>query len=288
MSGFTLIEWIQLIKKSKSRLNLMNKPVKFKFYSTFSFLIVLFLFTSCSDSSTGLDDNNIEPPEIPELIPVDINTDYFSDNTPAFNELTASFYEASGYAQIASFTLMGASLLGTGFLELARSDDAEFKNGMWEWAYSFQQGSESLSIRVTAKPVSSGYEWNVFLSGNFSGLGQSLDEFLFLSGTVNSDGTGGGWNFFDPESQSPVLFYKWDITSATVYSVEYTFNDTEEGDDFTISYDRDGHENFIFFTGNQFDAGVELYWNTNTLNGYIVQDGEKRCWNSNFEETACS
>jgi hypothetical protein len=265
----------------------MNRPAKSIFNSSLSFLLVLFLFTSCSDSSTGVDDELMDPPMIPEAIPVEIGIDYFN-NLPEYSEKTEAAYEAAGYALLASFTLTGGTAIGTGFLELARSEDAEFKNGIWEWAYSFQQGSESLSIRVTAKPVSSGYEWSVFLSGNFSGLGQSLDEFLFLFGTVNSDGTVGDWNYFTPESQNPFMNYSWEITSATEYEAEYTVTDPDEGTVFTISYKREGVENYIFLTGDDFDSGIDIFWNTATRTGYIIEEGVKTCWDSNFEETACS
>ena len=265
----------------------MQLPVNHLLYRFLSLLLIFFTITSCSDNSTGVDDELMDPPMIPEAIPVEVEIDYFN-NLPEYSEKTEAAYEAAGYAFLASISLSGGAAIGTIFLELAQSEDAEFKNGIWEWTYSFQQGSESLLIRITAKPVSTGYEWKVFLSGDFTGLGQSLDEFLFLSGTVNSDGTSGFWSFFDPDSQNPILSYEWNITSATEYSAQYTYNDPEEEDFFTISYERDGVDSYIFLTGDEFGSGIDVYWNTTTLTGYIVEDGVKTCWDSNFEETACS
>jgi hypothetical protein len=252
----------------------MQLPAKHIIYSFLSLILILFTFTSCSDNSTGVDDELMDPPLIPEAIPVEVEIDYFS-SFPEFSEATEAYYEAAGYAQVASFTLIGGTVIGTGFLELAQSEEARFSNGVWEWDYTFQQGGESLTVRVTAEEVSGGHRWNVYLSGNFSDLGQNLDEFLFLTGIVNNDGTSGGWNYFSPDSENPFMSYNWNITSATEYEAEYTFSDPEDESVFTIRYERDGEENFIFLTGDEFESGIDVYWNTTTLTGYIVEDGVK-------------
>ena len=257
------------------------------FISILFFSIILMLFTSCSDNSTSVDDAG-DPPAIPEAIPVEVETDYFNENQPAFGEETEAYFEASGYAQTAAALLNSGTLLGSGFLSIAQNSEAELKNGIWEWIYTYSQVGETLTIRLTAEEVGNVFEWNVYLSGNSLQTGESLDNFLFMSGVVDSGDNSGIWEFYYPGNESALMDYEWEIISENNYSSNFTLTDPDTGEQAIISYERDGDVNTISLTGDDFDSVVELFWNTSTLTGSITIDGVTTCWDSSFQETACS
>ena len=179
-------------------------------------------------------------------------------------------------------------LPGSGFLGIAQEDEAEFKNGVWEWIYTFSEGGETLTIRLTAEALGNAYEWKVYLSGNSLETNETLDNFLFMTGIVDSDGNSGNWKFYFPGFESAVMDYVWEITSETNYTSNFTFTDPETGEQAIISYERDGDVNTVSLTGDAFESVVELFWNTSTLTGSITINGVKTCWDSSFQETACS
>lgn len=257
------------------------------YISILFFSIILMLFTSCGDNSTSVDDAG-DPPAIPEAIPVEVDVDYFNENQPAFGEETEAYYEASGYAQTAAALLNSGTLLGTGFLGIAQDGEAELKNGIWEWTFTYSQGGETVTIRLTAEELGNAFEWNVYLSGNSLQTGETLDNFLFMSGIINSDGTSGGWDYYFPGTASAVMDYEWEITSETNYTSNFTFTDPDTGSQAIISYERDGDVNTVSLTGDDFDSVVDMLWNTSTLIGSITIDGVTTCWDSSFQQTACS
>jgi hypothetical protein len=268
------------------RLNIM-KNTHFSTLVSFLFVTLALLFiTSCGDSSTSAEEE--DAPVIPEAIPVAVDVDYFTNNQPAFGEETSAFYEAAAYAQSAAATLSAGSLLGSGFLGLGQQNNAELNNGIWEWEYTFSQGSESITIRLTAEELGNSYEWNVYLSGNAFEPGQTLDNFLFLTGVVESDGGTGSWEYYYPGFQSVFLDYEWEKTSETSSTADFTFTDPDTGDQSIITYERNDDEFSIIATGDNFDSDASLFWNASTLTGSITLDGVQRCWDSSFQETACS
>jgi hypothetical protein len=250
--------------------------------------LLLFTFTACSDNSTDVN-GDPQPPLIPEASPVVIDTDYFTDNPPDFNDLTEAFYDASVFVQTAEWLIISGAYFGTTFLDLTVGEEHSYDNGTWEWIYTFEQANETLTIRVTAREATgNAFTWNIYLSGNLAQFGQGLDEFLLLSGTVNEDGTLGGWNFYSPELSEPLLEYAWEIISSNEYNASYTYTDPEEDTEMVISFERTGDENIVTLTGDEYGTGIEIYWNTTTQTGYIINDGIQTCWDSNFEMTECS
>ena len=259
------------------------------FYTLCHFLILtlaLLSFTSCGESSTSTEEEDAPP--IPEAIPVAVDVDYFTNNQPAFSEETEAFYEASVYAQSAAAILSSGALLGTGFLGLGQQYDANLNNGVWEWEYTFSQNGQTVTIRLTAEELASSYEWNVYLSGNAFGTEQPLDNFLFLTGVVDSDGSSGNWDYFYPGFTSVFLDYEWDKISETSEMADFTFTDPDTGDQSIVTYSRDDSEYTVTATGNEFDSDASLVWNTETMTGSLTLDGVQRCWDSSFQEIPCN
>lgn len=259
--------------------------------------MVLF-FVSCSDDSTSsiddIDDADIDPeelmesPVVPEASPAEIDLSYFQNNSVEFQEQYVAFLEASGYAQAAGGALMGGLSFGDVFFGLAESSEADFSNGEWEWTYTFDEQGETITLRLSAAEVTDGIEWAMYMSGNFGEFNQSVDEFLFISGFTSSDRSSGNWNYYYPASgDTPVMSYEWDATSETEYSFTSTINDPDDGTQMLIEYVRSGDENTLNYSGDDL-AAIEVYWNTDTMTGYIEEDGDRRCWDDTFAETACS
>lgn len=260
--------------------------------------MVLF-FVSCSDDSTsGVDDIDddiddteepMESPIVPEATPAEIDLSYFQDNSVEFQEQYAAFLEASGYAQAASGLLMGGLSFGEIFFGLAESSEAEFSNGEWEWIYTFEEQGETITIRLTATEVTDGIDWAMYITGNFGEFGESVDEFLFISGFTASDRSEGNWSYYYPGSgETPALNYDWEVSSETEYTFTSTVTDPDNGNEFVISYIRTGAENTLNYSGDDLNDDIEVYWNTDTMTGYIDNGEEIRCWDDTFAEVACS
>ncbi|PWN07027.1 hypothetical protein [Rhodohalobacter mucosus] len=264
--------------------------MKFSQISTFFFLLIisvtLLFFTSCGESSTSVDDGG-DPPAIPEAIPVEVETDYFTQNQPAFSEETTAWYEAAGYAQAAAASLNSGTLLGAGFLSIAQQSNGELDDGIWEWTFTFSQGGETLTIRLTAEALGNAYQWNVYLSGNSLQSDETLDNFLFMTGTVESDGSSGNWDYYFPGFESVAMDYEWELTSETSYTSDFIYTNPDTGSQAIITYERDGDVNTVNASGDDFDTNADLLWNTSTLEGSITLDGVTTCWDSSFQEAAC-
>ncbi|MEX0822990.1 MAG: hypothetical protein WD008_01300 [Balneolaceae bacterium] len=260
---------------------------------------ITLLVTGCTeDSTSGVDDIDddiddteepMESPVVPEATPAEIDLSYFQENSVEFQEQYAAFLEASGYAQAASGSLMGGLSFGEVFFGLAESSEAEFSNGEWEWTYTFSEQGETITLRLTAAEVTDGIEWSMYISGNFGEFNQNVDEFLFISGFTASDRSEGNWSYYYPEGgETPVMSYQWEVTSETEYTFTSTIIDPDNGNEFVISYTRTGAENTLNYTGDDLNNDIEVYWNTDTMTGYIDNGEEIRCWDDTFAETACA
>lgn len=247
---------------------------------------LLFLVSSCSDDSpTGVDES--EAPSVPEAVPAEIDNSIFVNNNPTGEEYDA-FNEAGILTQTADAQLTGSTTLGQTFLMFTQSQQATFENGVWVWSFTAPDGDEEFSIRTTAEELSGGVEWNVYLSGLFDG--ESVTEFLYLTGFISNDRQSGEWKYFTPgTTNQPVLEYQWETIDENRATFSMIFTDPEEGIQSSVEYERNGVENTLQYSGFDTDGNVLVYWDSSTGTGYIDREGEdRRCWDESFAETACS
>jgi hypothetical protein len=259
---------------------------KYKFItSILSIAVLLFMLQGCSDDSpTGADAG--EPPQIPEAAPVEIDNSIFQDNNPSGEEYEA-FNEAGALTIGANMNMMGATSMGQSFLMFTQGQNASFEDGKWVWTFSYSVEGESFTIRTTAEEVSGGTEWNLILSGNLEG--ETIEEFRYLSGFVSSDGKSGNWKYYFPENpDQPYLVYEWQSISDTQFTFSSVINLPEEDGEFRIDYERNGDENYLEYSGYDFNQDVLIFWNSSTGVGYIDRPGEDRqCWDESFAATTC-
>jgi len=250
-----------------------------------SIAVLFFMVQGCSDDSpTGVDEG--EPPQIPEAAPVEIDNSIFQENSPSGEEYEA-FNEAGALTIGANANMMGATSMGQSFLIFTQGQNATFEDGKWVWTFSYSAEGESMAITTTAEDISGGTEWALYLSGNFEG--ETIEEFPYLKGFISNDGNSGNWEYFLPENPGqPYLVYEWQKSSDTQYTFSTIINFPEEDGEFRIDYERDGDENYLEYSGYDFNQDVSIFWNSSTGTGYLDRPGEDRqCWGENFAETTC-
>lgn len=249
-------------------------------------LVVSLLMSACSDNSSGVPDD--DPPEVPETSPVEVDLSYFNDADAGSDEEYQTFNMASIYAQTGSAFLFNGLGFGSVYLTMSENYEADYDDGWWVWTYSYQDENGDFTIKTTARETSSRHEWKVYLSGTFED-DEELDEFLFIDGYTTLDGDSGEWSYFIPDQGStPSLHYEWTITSETEYESNSTIQ-SDDGEEFTVNYRVDGPEYWLEMNNPQTEGEVvNIYWNTDSGTGYIEENGDRQCWDQNYQQTSCS
>ncbi len=256
-----------------------------KILITVATLCLLFV-TACSDDPASSGEG--ERPEVPDTTPAEVDNSYFENNSPPATEEFSGFNNASSHAQTANVALANNTALGESYLMFTQFDDAEFQNGMWVWTFSIEEDGEMLTIRTTAEEVSGGIEWKIYFSGVFDD--EVVDEFLFVSGFVSNDGNSGGWSYYFPNDDGisvKFLEYEWSMQGEDNVTLSYTIFDEDGNVAGNVEYVQNGPEHTITMENFGFNDFVEVFWNTDTGVGYVIEDGEQTCWNQNFENVAC-
>ncbi|MEX0646252.1 MAG: hypothetical protein WEA56_00395 [Balneolaceae bacterium] len=259
---------------------------KIRLIPFFPLLVISLLVAACSDNSSGVPDE--DPPEVPETSPVEVDLSYFNEADAGTDEEYQAFNTASIYAQTGSAFLFNGLGFGSVYLNMSEGYEPDFDDGWWVWTYSYQDENGSITIKTTARETSSAYEWKVYLSGTFDGE-EDLEEFLFIDGYTSLDGNSGEWNYYIPDQgSSPSLHYEWNITSETAYESNSTIR-SDDGEEFNVDYQVDGAENWLEMSSPETEGDiVYLYWNTESGTGYFEQNGERQCWDQNYQQTSCS
>lgn len=251
-----------------------------------SIAMMLFIINGCSDDSpTGADEG--DPPQIPEAAPVEIERSIFQNNNPTGEEYEA-FNEAAALAEGANANLIGATGMGQSYLLFTQSQNATFEDGRWVWTFAFNEEGESITIKTTAEETTGGTEWNLYLTGNFEG--ETINDFKYLTGIISNDDDSGSWEYFMPgESNQPFLAYEWQTFSDSQFTFSTIIDYPDEDDELRIDYEKNGDDNFLNYSGFDFDQDVSVFWNSSTGTGYIDRPGEDRqCWDETFADTTCS
>ena len=123
-------------------------------------------------------------------------------------------------------------------------------------------------------------------------------DFQWFTGQHNIGGTGGSWQFYDP--QTPDVAHKkilvaWDVTSDTIKSLTFTDNSSKDatsdwGNGSYLQYTINGNAvNFTAKDSSKANATI-ITWDTSTDTGRIQYDDATSdgCWDSSHNDTACS
>lgn len=257
-------------------------------FLTIIFLIV-YSISGCSDDPASV--NPGDEPEIPESAPAEVQLEFFENNNPPNDAEHSAFHEANNYAQTANSSLSSVTFMGENYMELSAMADADFEDGKWVWTFSYEEGGESFTMKMTAEEVSGGVNWRVYISGYLFDDEQFVEEFLFITGFISNDRSSGNWNYHFPDDQGNEqtwLTYEWNTTSDSVMSMNFTIYNEEGGTAHSVEYVQNGPEHTITYTSFGVYDNLIVYWNTDTGEGYVDKDGDRECWDSGFQNVACS
>lgn len=256
------------------------------------FLGLILFSVSCSDSTSSEED----PGRAPEILDFDhiqnsIQPDlsYFEENDPGKQTSYDNYYTgkwtAVGMGYISS---LGAVY---GFMPTMGLGEPTHKNGAWVWEYSYSDPSSgSISMLFSARESADNVLWDLTISLTNAEI--SIDNYRMIEGRISKDGNSGSWKFFNfpDESVQDGLFMEslWNRKSDTEVDMETKlYYEGSQTNWYTYSQNGTSH---IMRGGNPDYPSdeVTIIWNTDTMLGSIEMDGERRCWDSNFQDTACS
>src|SRR5690625_3541642 len=275
-----------------------------KHSSTFKTAILLFavalLLVSCSDSTSSADDEGT-PPEVLDfaLISESIQPDlsYFEENDPAKQARYDNYYLGRGVAiQIGYLNSLGAVY---GFMPALGLQDPSRKDGAWVWSFSTNDDpmygdimppGHYMSMVLTARD--SGEEIICDMTISLSNDEIKIDNYRMIDGRMSKDGNRGSWKFHHmPGASSETGLFmeaKWNRTSDDKVDIEtQIYNEGSESNWYTYSQNGNSH---VMRAGNPNSTAGDtiIEWNTSTMIGSIQQGSERFCWDSNFQDTACS
>lgn len=261
---------------------------------TLFIVIGALLATACSDDPASLSSD--QPPEIPpvESMTMDFsNFDNYQQNKEAFaKESNTNFTQAAIRAFVIKTVVDLNLAIPKALLTAASESEAEFnEEGEWVWSYTKNAGNETYEVRLVASQQNEGeINWQFFVTNS----GLNINDKLFFNGTTTTDGSQGTWTYYNlmSSSEEAVSVTNWMVSEdgnidLRLEVISDRFNN--EGD--YIEYTFDGTvKNVVFYNADE-DATTELQWNVETNAGYIIapdyNNGEKACWNENFENVAC-
>lgn len=247
------------------------------------------LVFSCSDNPSSSSEEEGEAPEIPSLQSVQPDLSYFLNNSPQkANQTTTNFNTAKSMA----ISLSGINSFGQiygGFFQSAAQEGAEFKDDKWIWDYTYSYGGESVSIVLTSFESGGEIIWD--MTWSYQGSEGGFDDYTVIAGRTAKDGSSGSWTFNSLDTtgsnEIPFLESSWEKDGDSKVTIETKYyNENSLAGTFTYNQDNSAFSLSVNDMEEEFDSNI--YWNTETMTGYYETDGEKKCWNSNFQDATCS
>lgn len=246
---------------------------------------------SCSDNPSGNDAG--DSPDIPQIQKHQPKTTYFEDNYPAsagesVADEYANFNRAAAVAISSASVLTMGQEMASGFLSLAQNNDAGFEDGKWQWEYSYSYMGESLSVSLIAEEQDNNdMRWQMYLNSSSS---ENFENYKFMEGTVSSDGQSGNWNLFDfePDQETkPSVTFTWDTKSDTGKTLTFQAYDNDSWS-MTVDYKEDGSDYEMSIESSDNQTITQIFWNVDARIGYVIEDDIQTCWDTSFENIACS
>lgn len=254
--------------------------------------LTAFVISGCSlIGSNGSSPDNA--PSFPDLEKAEADVSYFENHNPKVNgntsTKTSNYYAARGVvlAKNAYSTLQ--KIYGK-FFEKVRSGDPKFVDGIWKWVHSIDYLGITAEVSTTAERISNNREyWAMFWTYEIGDRG--IEDYKVMDGTVAEDGSQGEWTFNKPGSDSdeevPILGSQWTIKSDKKKVMTLSIYD--DGAPYaTAEYERDGSVHEMSFYYETKSGNITVGWNTDTKKGYIIENGDKKCWDGNFENVPCN
>jgi len=262
--------------------------------------MLLFLFvailSSCDDNPTS--SSSDEAPFIPDFSVMEMDISYFTERPPYKIAMQNSdsddvYFMAYTYAVNSANLFNAYGSTGFLYLGLAELGNPKYEDNVWNWVYSYQTQGAFTEMKLTSRPASNGFEWNLYLTVDIAGE-ESLNNAKIMSGFSSNDGKTGSWSLFLGSDVSanndPVLKFEWNKQSETNHKTGfkiYAENSSNQLPVLEIDYERDDTEFLINYMNREDASAKVIYWNISSETGYIIENGVKSCWNQSLETTAC-
>lgn len=255
------------------------------------FLLATFVLASCGDNPASL--SSEEPPQLPPIESMQVDFSTFEGTQTAKREVANTNFSQAALRALVMKTVVDLNLaIPRALLVAAEGSEAEFNDeGQWEWSYSHTAAENNYEVRLLASAEgSSGVHWEFFVTNSLL----DIDNKLLFEGTSSNDGSQGTWTYFNVtgEGNEPVSEIEWSVNGEDEVSLrlEVVSDRYNNLGDF-IEYSFDGTvKKAIYFNAGQ-EETTELQWNVETKAGYLIapnyNNGERACWDENFEDVVC-
>lgn len=257
-------------------------------------LCATFVLLSCSDDPSSVQE---QPPELPPASSMEMDFSTFNDQSSKSQsevQTIENFSRAVGTALVMK-TVVDVNLLIPRVLLAAASEaDPQFnEDGEWIWEYSKTVNGNDFGVRLVAtETAEDSLSWNTYVTNSQLGV----DNRLFFSGTTNGQGTSGEWTYYSlrsPEAEQEVSRLDWTVNGEDDVELRLevlTDRNGYAGD--YIDYSFDGTTKTATYYDSSDDEITEIQINIQTNVGYFLSpdynNGEKACWDENFQDIACS
>ncbi|HEX6981763.1 MAG TPA: hypothetical protein VF181_03285 [Balneolaceae bacterium] len=257
------------------------------------FCTALFL-TSCGDNPSSVDEN---PPELPSVqtMSMDFSTFESSSSQKVKSQAaTDNFNRAAFTASIMKLVVDVNLAIPRTLLAAAANSDAELvEGGKWEWNYSKTANDNTYGVRlVAARENEETIDWEFYITNSEMGL----DNRLFFRGTTIAKAIQGSWSYYSLQSNEADVHVSettWTVNGENDkhLKLEVISNRNDRQGDY-IEYDFDGTTKKAVYYNAGEDATTTIQWHIETKTGFIIapdyNNGEKACWDENFQDIACS
>lgn len=265
-------------------------------------LVGLLMVNACSDSVSST-----EPPKAPPTVPTPPTLPTMESMTldlSTFNEEMSSqdgtsdteytnFNNAVFLASLLDPVVDWSFGLPRKLFETAKDIDANLnERDEWVWTYSKSANQETYEVRLVGRRQNANtLYWECYVTST----DQNIKDFLFFTGTSNNSGTEGTWTYYDIitlNDQSPEIESTWSMQENSASLMFEVLGEENEYTGDTVEYSFNGTLKNVVFNNVHISETSEMQWNTETLAGYLIvpsyNNGEKACWDSNFQNVACA
>ncbi len=221
----------------------------FRILSYFTVLLFsLFLIFSCSDSSSGNDEEEqqTEAPDL-QVQEVDVPDAMKKSSDPNAQKTVGFVTQANAFSNYSTFWTpqQGAEMPASALGKLPA-------NG--EWSYEWSKDSLTITMNITESDDA--YHWEIIFNGSMQG--ETFDNWTYMEATRKKDGSEGNLYLYEYNTTNVNLQWSWMIDDEDVYTFEMI------GDGFKINVlsnpNQSGSLEFYQGDGGSFTISFRSEW----------------------------
>ncbi|MDI6402981.1 hypothetical protein QLX67_13320 [Balneolaceae bacterium ANBcel3] len=260
---------------------------------------------SCSDDDSPTGPDMSEAPDPPSVEDIEMDLSIFeeadtfgmfsmlSEKDKPLRELLPSvqnewppYEQAAYFASFAQYYMQIMGALPSAFFQEEMWGEPEVSGDTWLWEWGYSIEGESFMMRITATTTQDERQWE--LRYDLQSEDAVLDDALLIAAQVRLDGSGGSWQLYDFEEETPVFNVDYELQGDLTTFVDMRIDEDEDG---RLIYESDGTISSLVMHELVYSGETVLEWNNNTRTGWVqsagYRDGSTVCWDENFMETDC-